>query len=149
MDTSFVERLKKRAGTMLPAATVMMVECAADSGGGPAMVALLEEIQQKGLKNEPLCTELYDVLVFDDRVLLRCRGCSRQDELPKVGGIGRGQTEEEAEHNAYYALTLPMDKAPIRHRRGCMAIQVYGEGPVEVMKTACIFNRVAYKDVTA
>ena len=148
MDTSFVERLKTRAETMLPAATVMLVECAADGGGGPAMEALLTEIQQKGLKNEPLCRAEHDAIVFEDRVLLRCHGCPRRDDLPKLGGIGRGRTEEEAERNACYALTLPMDKAPIRRSQGCLAIQTWGEGPVETMITTCIFNRVAYKDVT-
>ena len=149
MDTSFVERLENRARTMLPAATVMLLECAGDASGDPALTALLSEIQGKGLRGEPLCPEPYDLVVFHDRVLLRCHGCPRQKDLPRLVGIGHGQTEEEARQNALYALTLPMDKRNTRPHRGCLATQSYGEGPVEIVETACIINRAAYKDVTA
>lgn len=148
MDTSFVERLENRARTMLPAATVMLLECAVDAGGGPDLEALLAEIQEKGLKGEPLCSELCETIVFDDRVLLRCHGCPRLESLPKVAGIGRGGTEEQARQNALYALTLPMNKVRIR-RRGYLAVQTWGDGPIEAVETACIMNRVAYGDVTA
>ena len=148
MDTSFVDRLIYRAQTMLPAATVMCLECAADSKGDEALYGLLEEIQQKGLNGQPLCTQPWDSVVFDDRVLLRCHGCDRLDSLPKIAGIGRGKTQEQARQNALYALTLPMDRRNAR-RKGYIAAQSFGDGPVEVVETACIINRVAYKDVTA
>ena len=143
METSFVERLINRARTMLPPATVMAVECAAD-GGDRAMEPLLEEIQQKGLWGEELCGEPLETVVFSDRVLLRCSGCERAKNLPKIAGIGRGQTKEEAQRNALYALTLPLDKTNTR-KKGCFAAQTWGEGPVEEVRYACIFNRVAYR----
>ena len=149
MDTSFVDKLIYRAGTMLPAATVMALECAGDASGDRKLMVLLEEIQQKGLRGEPLCPEPYDLVVFHDRVLLRCHGCPRQKDLPRLVGIGHGQTEEEARQNALYALTLPMDKRNTRPHKACLAAQSYGEGPVEIVETACIINRAAYKDVTA
>ena len=148
MDTSFVERLEKRARTMLPAATVMLLECAGDASGDRGLMALLSEIQEKGLRGEPLCTESYELVVFDDRVLLRCRGCPRQKDLPRVVGVGYGHTEDEARQNALYALTLPMDKPNVR-RKDCLVAQRHGSGPVEAVETACIINRVAYGDVTA
>lgn len=145
MDTSFVERLKKRAATMLPAATVMLVECAGDASGDPKLTALLDEIQQKGLHDRPLCDEPCRAVVFDDRVLLRCGGCPRQKELPQVAGIGRGRTAGEARQNALYALTMPLNRTNAR-RKGCLAAQTYGEGPVEDVQQTCILNRVAYRD---
>ena len=66
---------------------------------------------------------------------LRCGGCARQEELPQILGIGRGQTEEEARQNALYALTLPVGRWE-RH---------WGEGPVQVQVESCVFNRVAYE----
>ncbi len=148
MDTSFVEQLEKRARTMLPAATVMLLECAADAGGDGSLASLLADIQKKGLRGEDLCAEPYDLTVFADRVLLRCQGCLRQKDLPQVAGIGYGATEEEARRNALYALTLPMDK-PNARRNGCLAAHRYGSGPVEAVETACIINRAAYERVTA
>ena len=143
METSFVERLEKRARTMLPPATVMAVECAGDDTGDPALLRLLEEIQEKGLRGEPLCGEPWETVVFPDRVLLRCAGCPRQAELPRIAGIGRGRDREEARGNALYALTLPLDGPRVR-RAGCFAAMEWGEGPVEEVAWACIFNRVAY-----
>ena len=143
METSFVERLITRARTMLPPATVMAIECAAD-GGDKAMEPLLEEVQQKGLRGEDLCKETFETILFSDRVLLRCGGCERAKKLPKIAGIGRGQTKEEAQRNALYALTLPIDK-PNTRKKGCFAAQVWGAGPIEDVQYACIFNRVAYK----
>ena len=143
MDTSFVEKLIRRAYTMLPPATVMAVECAAD-GGDKAMEAVLEEILQKGIQGEPLCQEPCEAVEFSDRVLLRCMGCLREKTLPRIAGIGRGKTKEEAQQNALYALTLPLDKTNAR-RPGCFRAQAYGEGPVEAVEYACIFNRVAYE----
>lgn len=134
MDRSFVERLEKRARTMLPAETAMLVECRGD-GGDRACQILLEHIFACGLQEKELCPEPYETLVFDDRVLLRCRGCARQTELPQILGIGRGQTEEEARQNALYALTLPVGRWE-RH---------WGEGPVQVQVESCVFNRVAYE----
>ena len=148
MDTSFVERLESRAQTMLPAATMMRLECAGDASGDPKLTALLAEMQEKGLRGESLCTEPYELIVFADRVLLRCHGCPRQHELPKIAGIGYGEAENEARQNALYALTLPLDKTNA-HKNGCLAAQRYGSGPVKAVETACIINRVAYKDVTA
>ena len=148
MDTSFVEQLTSRARTMLPAATVMLIECAGDSSGDESLMALLSEVQEKGLRGEPLCTEPCQPIVFDDRVLLRCGGCGRLECLPKVAGIGRGLTQAEAEQNALYALTLPLDKTNAR-REGYLAAQAWGDGPVEAIQTACVINRVAYRDVTA
>lgn len=143
MDTSFVERLVNRAKTMLPPATVMAVECAAD-GGDKTMEALLAEIQQKGLRGEELCPEPCETILFSDRVLLRCGGCERSKSLPRIAGIGRGNTREEAQKNALYALTLPIDKQNAG-KRGCFAAQTWGEGPIEDVQFACIINRVAYK----
>ncbi len=143
MDTSFVERLINRARTMLPPATVMKIECAAD-GGDKAMEPLLEEVQRKGLRGEDLCREPWEAVVFSDRVLLRCGGCERAKKLPRIAGIGRGQTREEAQSNALYALTLPLDK-PNTRKRGCFAAQTWGEGPMEDVQYACIINRVAYE----
>lgn len=144
MDTSFVERLKKRAGTMLPPATMMKIECAAD-GGDKAMEALLSETQRKGLAGEPLCHEPCRAVVFSDRVLLRCDGCPREKSLPRVAGIGYGATEAQARENALYALTLPLDQANTR-LSGCMAAQSWGTGPVKDVQYACILNRVAYAE---
>mgnify|MGYP007101932302 CR=1 FL=1 len=143
MDTSFVDALEKRARTMLPPATVMLIECAGDRTGDPALIALLEEVQGKGLRGEPLCVEPCETVVFPDRVLLRCGGCSRQRSLPRVAGIGRGHTKEEARRNALYALTLPLDR-PNTRRAGCIAAQSYGDGPVRDVQYACVLNRVAY-----
>lgn len=143
METSFVERLINRARTMLPPATVMAIECAAD-GGDKVMEPLLEEVQQKGLRGEELCWEPFETILFSDRVLLRCAGCERAKELPRIAGIGRGQTQAEARENALYALTLPIDK-PNARKRGCFAAQSRGEGPIEDVQYACIINRVAYK----
>lgn len=142
MDTSFVEGLKKRAETMLPPATMMKIECAAD-GGNKAMEALLEEVQGKGLRGEPLCEEPCQVMEFSDRVLLRCRGCEREKTLPRVAGVGYGKTAEEARENALYALTVPLDKRGIR-LKGCLAAHAWGDGPVKDVQYACILNRVAY-----
>jgi len=143
MDTSFVERLKNRAATMLPPATMMKIECAAD-GGDRVMEALLAEVQGKGLRGESLCGEPCRAVVFADRVLLRCEGCERAKALPRIAGIGYGNTEEEARENALYALTLPVDK-PNARLDGCMAAQQWGEGPVRDVQYACILNRVAYE----
>lgn len=148
MDTGLTEMLIRRAETMLPAATMMLLECAADSTGGPDLYALLAELQQKGLAGEALCTQPYESVVFSDRVLLRCRGCPRAAELPRIAGIGYGATKEEARQNALYALTLPMDKRTAR-QAGCLAAQQHGQGPVRVTETACIINRAAYAKVTA
>lgn len=144
MDTSFVERLEKRARTMLPPATVMMIECAGDRTGAPALIALLEEVEGKGLKGEGLCNQPCETVVFEDRILLRCDGCPRFSDLPRVAGIGRGSTPEEARRNALFALTLPLDH-PNARVDGCMAAQRWGEGPEEVVLTSCVLNRVAYR----
>ena len=142
METSFVERLENRARTMLPPATVMRIECMADTGDA-AMAALLEEVQGKGLRGEALCTEPCETVVFDDRVLLRCGGCPRMEALPLVAGIGFGQDIVEARKNALYALTLPLDHPNARFS-GCTAAQRWGEGPVRDVQLACILNRVSY-----
>jgi len=133
METSLVERLEKRARTMLPAETVMAVECAADAGDR-RMQALFEQILDCGLHGKDLCAQPYDVVAFDDRVLLRCAGCPRFATLPKIKGVGYGKTAEEARRNALYALTLPADKKA----------RTWGEGPVRAVEVSCIFNRVAY-----
>lgn len=143
METSFVDILLRRARTMLPPATVMLIECAGDQTGDPALLSLLEEVQGRGLRGEELCAEPCEPVIFEDRVLLRCGGCSRLDSLPKVAGIGRGATPEEARRNALYALTLPLDR-PNARRAGCIAAQAWGTGPEEVVETACVINRVAY-----
>ncbi len=143
MDTSFVERLEKRARTMLPAAAVMAVECRADATGDPRWEALLAEIQEKGRKGEPLCAEPYELVVFEDRVLLRCGGCPRGDTLPQIAGVGYGRDEAEARRNALYALTLPADR-PNAREPGCFRAHVWGEGPVRAVVKSCVFDRVAY-----
>lgn len=143
MDTSFVERLENIARVMLPPATVMLIECAGDAGGDPALLALLEEVERKGLEGRPLCDRPYETVVFDDRVLLRCQGCRRAESLPRVAGIGYGDTPEQARRNALYALTLPLDK-PNARRKGCIAAQTWGSGPVRDIQYACIINRAAY-----
>lgn len=143
MDTSFVERLIQRARTMLPPATVMAVECAFDSGRKD-MGPLLEEIQTCGLQGKDLCREPFEPILFPDRVLLRCAGCPREKTLPRIAGIGRGRTREEARQNALYALTLPLDR-PTARKQGCFAAQMWGSGPVKDVQYACIFNRVAYR----
>ena len=144
MDTSFVERLEERARTMLPPATVMLLECAGDRTGDPALLALLDEVEQKGLRGEALCTEPYETVVFPDRVLLRCGGCSRLNALPRIAGIGYGADAAEAHKNALYALTLPPDH-PDAAYPGCLAARRWGDGPVEDVQIACILNRVAYE----
>lgn len=133
METSLVERLEKRACTMLPAETVMAVECAADAGD-KRMQAMLDYILDCGLHEKELCTQPYETIVFDDRVLLRCAGCPRLAALPKIKGIGYGKTAEEARRNALFALTLPVGKK----------VRTFGEGPVRAVEVSCIFNRVAY-----
>ena len=143
MDTSFVEQLINRARTLLPPATVMLIECAGDASGDPALAALLEEVQGKGLRREPLCPEPWETVVFDDRVLLRCAGCPRMETLPRVAGVGWGATPEEARKNALYALTLPLDKRDVS-LPGCIAARQWGNGPVRDVQVACILNRVAY-----
>lgn len=142
METSFVETLEKRAACMLPPATVMRIECLSDAGD-PAMTALLDEVEGKGLRGEPLCAEPYETVVFDDRVLLRCGGCPRMEALPRVAGIGYGRDEAEARRNALYALTLPLDHTNAR-QSGCLAAQAWGEGPFRDVQLACILNRAAY-----
>lgn len=142
MDTSFVERLTKRAETMLPPATMMKIECAADRGE-TAMEALLEEAQGKGLRGEHLCEEPREPMVLEDRVLLRCNGCARGKSLPRIAGIGYGKTEEEARKNALYALTIPLDKDGVC-RKGCLAAHEWGEGPIQDVQYACILNGIAY-----
>jgi hypothetical protein len=146
MDTTFVEQLEARAKTMLPPATVMCIECAGDATGSPALLSLLEEVEQKGLRGEPLCDQPYKVIVFEDRVLLRCSGCPRDKTLPRIAGIGYGDTASQAQENALYALTFPLDKPNTRHA-GCIAAQKYGSGPVKDVQYACILNRVAYRDL--
>lgn len=143
MDTTFVEPLKKFAETMLPPATVMLIECAGDRTGDPVLLRLLDEVEEKGLKREALCTEPYDTIVFDDRVLLLCHGCPRMETLPRIAGIGYGSDAEEAERNALYALTLPLDHPNTRYK-DCIAAQKWGEGPIRFVRLACIINRVAY-----
>lgn len=144
MDTSFVERLEKIARTMLPPATVMLIECAGDRTGDPSLVALLDEVEQKGLRGEPLCGEPCKTVVFRDRVLLRCAGCPRAETLPRVAGIGYGRDAAQAHQNALYALTLPLDR-PNARWPGCAAAQTWGEGPVRDVQITCILNRVAYQ----
>ena len=143
METSFVERLRARAETMLPPATVMRIECAGDASGDPALLSLLDEVEQKGLRGEPLCGEPYRTIVYDDRVLLRCGGCPRMETLPKLAGIGRGADAVQARENALYALTLPMDGSD-PPPAGCLAARSWGDGPVEDVQYACVLNRVAY-----
>jgi len=122
---------------------MMKIECAGDATGDPALLALLEEAQGKGLRGEALCDEPCETVVFSDRVLLRCGGCPRMETLPRVAGIGRGRDGEEARRNALYALTIPLDE-PGPSLSGCMAAHAWGEGPVEDIQVACILNRVAY-----
>ena len=148
MDTSFVDRLLRRAERWLPAATVMALECAGDESGDPALQALLEQIQSGALAERALCGEPYEPVVFDDRVLLRCAGCPRAAALPKIAGVGRGRTEQEARRNALYALTLPLDRYG-RPGEGLLAELSWGEGPVQVTEMSCVLDRVAYRDVTA
>ena len=143
MDTSFVAELEKRAETMLPPGVVMCIECAGDVSGDRRLAALLEEIEEKGLRGEPLCAEPYETVVFSDRVLLRCGGCERMKELPRFAGIGRGRTEEEARGNALYALTLPPGRPDLRRGKSLCTMR-FGQGPVEVVEYACAFNRAAY-----
>ena len=146
MDTTFVAALEKRARIMLPPGTVMLIECAGDRTGDPGLIALLAEVQGKGLRNEPLCPLPCETVTFPDRVLLVCGGCPRMETLPRVAGIGRGGDPEEAERNALYALTLPLDR-PNARRAGFAAAQTWGEGPAEAVRTACILNRVAYRSM--
>ena len=143
MDTSFVDVLTRRACTMLPPATVMKIECAGDATGDLALLSLLEEVQGKGLRGEPLCLEPWEPVIFEDRVLLRCRGCSRMENLPRVAGIGRGRDGEEAHRNALYALTIPLDR-PGTALPGCISAHIWGKGPAEDVQYACILNRTAY-----
>lgn len=143
MDTSFVEPLKKFAETMLPPATVMLIECAGDRTGDPVLLDLLDEVEEKGLRHEALCTEPYETVVFSDRVLLRCAGCPRMETLPRIAGIGYGADAGEARQNALYALTLPLDHPNARYD-GCIAALQWGDGPVRDVQLACILNRVAY-----
>ena len=143
METSFVERLEKRAKTMLPPGIVMCVECAADASGDPLLTALLEKIEQRGLRGEPLCREPCRTIVFEDRVLLLCEGCERMGRLPRFKGVGYGRTQAEAERNALYALTLPPGRPDPRPGH-CLAVMRYGHGPVEEVRYACVFNRAAY-----
>ena len=145
MDTTFVEALEKRARTMLPPATVMLIECAGDASGDPALERLLEEVEGRGLRGEALCEEPYETVVFHDRVLLRCGGCPRAETLPRIAGIGRGRDEAEARRNALYALTLPLDR-PNARADGCIAAMRWGQGPREDVQYACILNRAAYRD---
>ena len=142
METSFVDVLKTRAESMLPPATVMRIECLSDAGDA-AMTALLDEVEDRGLRGEPLCDEPYETVVFDDRILLRCGGCPRMEELPHVAGIGFGRDAAEARRNALYALTLPLDHTNAAWD-GCLAAQAWGEGPVRDVQIACILNRTAY-----
>lgn len=133
MDGSFVDKLIRRARTMLPAETAMLVECRAD-GGDRACQRLLEHIVCCGLEGKELCDEPFEAVVFEDRVLLRCSGCRKGRDYPVIIGVGRGQTREEAEQNALYALTVPVGSQTRR----------WGEGPEEARVESCILNRVAY-----
>jgi len=133
MDRSFAERLEKRAHTLLPAETAMMVECWADSGDRSCAL-LLKHIQRCAMFDEELCDEPCRAVVFDDRVILRCDGCDKAKHLPKIRGIGYGHSEAEAAQNAIYALTLPVSDDE----------REYGEGEFRAVEESCIFNRVAY-----
>ncbi len=136
MEQALAEKLEKRARCFLPAETAMLVECRAD-GGDRLCGRLLEHIQRCGLREEELCAEPCERIDFDDRVLLRCGGCEKARAWPKLRGIGFGRTEEEAERNALYALTLP-DGGEER---------TWGRGPVRRELESCILNRVAYARV--
>lgn len=133
MDRTLVEKLEKRAQTLLPAETAMMVECWADEGDRMC-AAVLKHIQRCGMFDEPLCEKPYRVIEYDDRVLLRCDGCDRMNALPKIRGVGYGETDAQAHENALYALTLPL---PTDERE-------YGRGDHRAVEEACIYNRVAY-----
>ena len=133
MDRTLVEKLENRARTLLPAETAMMAECWADSGDRMC-AAVLKHIQRCGMFDEPLCDQPYRLIPFDDRVLLRCQGCDKMNALPKIRGVGYGETEDEAHRNALYALTLPI---PSDERE-------YGRGSIRAVEESCIYNRVAY-----
>ncbi len=133
MDKDLVEKLEARARTLLPAETAMMVECWADSGDRMC-AAVLKHIQRCGMFDEPLCDKPYRVVELDDRVLLRCDGCERMSALPKIRGVGYGETEVEARQNALYALTLPISADE----------REYGHGDFRAVEESCIYNRVAY-----
>ena len=143
MITGLVVALEKRAKTLLPPATVMRIECAGDASGDPALIALLDEVEQKGLAGEELCSEPCETIVFEDRILLRCAGCKRMGDLPRFAGIGRGRDADEARRNALFALTLPFDH-PNAQLNGCLAAQCWGSGSVEDIQYACAINRAAY-----
>ena len=142
METDIIEALENRAECMLPPAVMMYIECAGDATGDLTLLALLEEAEEKGLRGEPLCEEPHETVIFDDRVLLRCRGCARAALLPRFAGIGRGRDRDEARRNALYALTLPPDRTI--HRKGCLGAMRYGKGRCEEVRYACAFNRAAY-----
>ena len=148
MDEAMIRRLTAWASVMLPPATVMRLECLADTTQDPALISLLEEIQGRALRGERVCDEPCEAVVFPDRVLLRCHGCARFDHLPHVAGVGCGHDEAEARENALYALTLPLDH-PNTRRPGCIAAQRWGEGPVQRVILSCILNRVAYAPAAA
>ena len=139
MTEEQIRRLELRAQTMLPPASVMKTECAADAGT-PGAAALLEHMLACGAEGRPLCAAPCKTVVFSDRVLLRCAApCERQNDSFAVTARGRGRTREEAEKNALYALTLPADK---KHRTA-------GSGPIEVTVKSCVFNRAAYLSAAA
>ena len=120
----------------------MRVECAADDGK-PGMDALLEEILSRALADRPVCDRKpCHPIWFGDRVLLRCDGCERAAALPFVAGIGFGADRAEAERNALYALTLPMDRQDIRVR-GALCARRFGAGPARAEVRSCVFNRTA------
>lgn len=133
MEQALAEKLEKRARYLLPVETAMLVECRADSGERMCEL-LLRHIQTCGLMEEDLCSEPYERVDFEDRVLLRCRGCDKARAWPKIRAVGYGESSEEAEQNALYALTIP-DGGEERH---------WGRGPFRHEEESCILNRVAY-----
>ena len=148
MEPSEIEKLTARAASMLPPATVMLIECAGDSTGDPGLIALLDEVQQKGLQGQPLFEGPYETVVFEDRVLLLGGEGEREAQLPRMAGVGYGLNEEQARRNALYALTLPADH-PNTQLPDCMIAQQYGEGPVRQVVYTSILTRAAYRSPEA
>ena len=107
MSTSFDEGLRRKAETMLPAETAMLVECTADEYMDRFLSRALDHIFECGLNDEPLCDEPYMAVQTSHGALLRCEKCTELDrhgEVENTAGILK--LAEDAAHSAGFPVIL-------------------------------------------
>lgn len=107
MNVAFDENRRRKAETMLPAETAMLVECTADEYMDHFLTRTLDHIFECGLNDEPLCDEPYMAVQTSHGVLLRCEKCTkldRQAEIENTAGILK--LAEDAAHSAGFPVIL-------------------------------------------